>query len=268
MPDPKPKKETLLKRSESKKFKDDGSMPNDDIVMWIKGKKVGSLGNFIALSGKQKSRKTAYLGAVMGSAITGDEILGILCDLPAESPDVLHIDTEQSEYDYKMSIDRMKRLAKVKKLPKKVFNSYRFRDWNNTEIKDFIDEYLTEYASTGLVVIDGITDLVVDFNSIDECKRLTDWLKGLTEHHKVLVICIIHRSKSANFSIGHLGSFIERAAQSALEVLLGTPGEKVVNRNISTLQAEYMRSDAEFSAVSIQYSTSAQTWVEIDNTKE
>jgi len=108
-----------------------------------------------------------------------------------------------------------------------------------------------------------VIDLVTDFNSIEECKVLIDWLKHITENYHILFVCIIHRSKSQNFSIGHLGSFIDRFAQSALEVFLGSPNEKEPNRNISSIRSEYMRSDGDFEPISITYDPGKQTWKQI-----
>lgn len=65
-------------------------------------------------------------------------------------------------------------------------------------------------AAADLVVIDGIADLVKDFNKSDECADMAEALGDIAERYGVAIIGIIHENKGDGNAKGHAGSQISQ----------------------------------------------------------
>jgi hypothetical protein len=83
-------------------------------------------------------------------------------------------------------------------------------------------------------------------NDIIEVKEVLDFIKKLLTDNDVALIMIVHQSKTTNFTIGHLGSFLDRFAQTVLEVV------KIENGN-SEIKSVMMRSDSDFKPYEFYY---------------
>ena len=85
-------------------------------------------------------------------------------------------------------------------------------------------------------------------------RSITDILRDVTEQKKIGIVCVIHQSKSTNYTIGHLGSFADRYSQSVMEVVRDQDAQ------ISTLKGVYLRSAGSFEPVNIQYDVNELVW--------
>lgn len=230
--------------------KDKDQQPdNSKFVLFANGKRVGSIGNFVAITGKPKTRKTAFANAILSSAIIGGEQLGFGVRLPANKKNIVLIDTEQDSNDILYNLARLKNQLQIQSLNKyKNFKVYAANVLHSTDIVKLVNGILSEDKNIGLLVIDGLLDLIDDMNDIKESKYICQQLKQWAINNGMLIVGILHQSKSTGFSIGHLGSFIDRKAQAVLSV------EKEKDDSVSTCSANLMRSDAPFNPISIQYS--------------
>lgn len=217
-------------------------------VLFCGGKKVGSTGNFVTITGKPKTRKTAFAHAILSSAIGGGERLGFGVRLPKDKTDIVLIDTEQDKTDILNSLQRLKRQAGLSDFKKcKQFKVYSVNTMQPESIIKFIGKLLSENKKIGFVCIDGLLDLINDMNDIRESRTLLHQLKMWAVNYDTFFLTILHQSKSSGFSIGHLGSFCDRKAQAVLSV------EKNKDESTSTINATMMRSDANFNDITIQY---------------
>jgi hypothetical protein len=212
--------------------------PDDNILVSIQGKNILSEGNILTISGKPKSRKSVIAHSILSSAIANVPVLGIECNLP-NNAEVVLIDTEQSTNDLSRSLQRLKQMAHLESFPNKL-KVYTFRTLNSEKIKIAIPKILTDNPNVRLLIIDGGLDLISNMNDIVEVKETIDWFKSLLVNFSVGIVTIVHQSKSSNFTIGHLGSFLDRFSQSVIEV------SKLENGN-SQIKSQYMRSDSDFS---------------------
>jgi hypothetical protein len=209
-------------------------------------------GNYITISGKPKAGKSAFISGAIAAALTGQNHLGFQITMPVGRNKLIHIDTEQGEYEYYQSVEMIKKLTSFKELPNN-FESYRLRGIKAEQIRKAI-EHLAHIEQAGILIIDGLLDTIIDFNDIHECRMITDLLRDITEKQKIGIICIIHQSKSNNFTIGHLGSFADRYSQSVLEVVRDDDNQ------ISSLKPVFLRSSAKFLPVGIQFNQNEQIW--------
>jgi archaellum biogenesis ATPase FlaH len=221
------------------------------VIIDIQGKTILTKGNYCTISGKPKAGKSAYIAGIIAGAITGKNMLGINTRIDA-GKNIVHLDTEQGEYEYYQHINQVKQIAGINTIPGNLL-SYRLRGIKAEQIRQALT-HIAEDKKTGLIIIDGLLDTIIDFNDLHECRMITDILRDTTERNKIGIVCIIHQSKSTNYTIGHLGSFADRFSQSVIEVV---KGEK---EPVSTMQPVLLRSAPGFEPIHIQYHLSNQCW--------
>lgn len=215
----------------------------ENILISIQGKNVLSNKNVCVISGKPKSRKSVIAHSILGAAISQRTILGIECNLNDKDKVVL-IDTEQNHNDLYRSLMRMKQLCSLDNLPTNLL-IYSVRQLDPTKIKILIRLICTD-SSVKLVIVDGALDLIFNMNDVIEVKETIDWIKSMLTDFDIGFVFILHQSKTTNFTIGHLGSFMDRFAQTVLEVVKKESGN-------SEIKSQMMRSDSDFESYEIYW---------------
>jgi hypothetical protein len=240
----KKKSETEVLHPKEQEFNSDNylfdlsnDIPQEQIVVSIQGKNVGSIGNAVVITGKPKSRKSVIAHAMIGAALSDSACLGIECNVPDDG-DVVLIDTEQSKYDLYKSLNRMKSLCSFEDMPTKL-KVFSFRQLNADNIKVCISQILLKNNRIRMMIIDGGLDLINNMNDVEESKATIDFIKKILSDYQIVLVMILHQSKSTNFTIGHFGSFMDRFAQSNIEVIKDENGN-------SKIKSQMMRSDADF----------------------
>lgn len=223
-------------------FKDQ-KPPNEVLCITINDKKIGSLGNIVTIQGKPKSRKTVFITGMIASFISGFPVYNMACTLP-DGCRMAWIDTEQSKYDLYKCVQFVKKETEYKKLPDTI-SVYQNRPLNPAENRLFLQKLVASDAKLKIIFIDGLLDFVNDMNNIEECTGLIQEIQQLIFNRDILIITVLHENKGSNFSLGHLGSFLERKSQSVLRVEKTAAG--------STLEPVYLRSDQDFTPVQIYW---------------
>lgn len=235
--------------------------PREEVVFRIDFQTIGSLGDYALLTGRPKAGKTKYLSGAIASALSREEIFGMHIKLPDGKRRVVHFDTEQGRRSHFNVLSLARQLMNADELPD-YFKSYHCRQDGPAQIIAMVDYYLTQYPDTGLVFLDGLLDCIESFNDEKHSKALVNWLKKITEANNVLLIGVLHRSLSADKSIGHLGSSADRAAQSVLIV------EKNKETRQYLLKAEYLRDADDFKPIAIYYNKQMSIWEQTDYIEE
>jgi hypothetical protein len=229
---------------------EDTEPENEINALYVNSKLVGSLGNIITITGKPKSRKTTFLHSFIASFLSGKIIFNSEAIRP-DGVNIALIDTEQSKSDLFKGIKRIKGMAGIKKLPS-YFKVYQNRPLQSYENRQFLQRVVLEDAKLKIIFIDGMLDFVADMNNIEEASDLLFLLQKICFENNILIICILHENKASNYTLGHVGSFLERKSQSLLRVEKNEAG--------STLSSVYMRSDEDFYPISIYYNYNSESY--------
>ena len=202
-------------------------------VLKIGGVPVGTLGNFSASIGKAKSKKTFNVSAMVAAALSGKEVLNYTTDFPEGKDRILYIDTEQSQ-NHCMIV--MHRIMKLAELPANEdcgrFYFLALRKFNPKERLAIIDDAISQIEGLGLVVIDGIRDLVYDINSPSEATCVISKLMQWTDEHQIHLHTILHQNKSDENARGHIGTEMSvefrkrRARKSTTRLRLSSKSKK------------------------------------------
>ncbi len=252
------KKETdYAELLQKRKYDPNKEPPAEQVLFIIESKNIGAVQNFVTITGMQKSGKTTFLSAMVAAALTNNEQLGMRLRLPELKRRVSYWDTEQGDYDFFKTMDKIRAFCGTDKVPQNL-DAYNLREDEPQDIMWMIKKYLELHKDCGIIVIDGILDLIESFNDEAESKRLVNTLKKITKESGVLAILTLHKGKTTNNTLGHLGSMADRAAQSVLFV------EKNKERNTFILKADYLRSADDFTPIEIYFNNGAHRWEQTD----
>jgi hypothetical protein len=220
-------------------FNPNFELPKENILISIQNKKVLTERNITIISGKPKSRKSVVAHSIIMAATSGHPVLGIECNIN-KIDDVILIDTEQNKHDLHTSLCRMKSLVNLDLFPVNL-KVYSFRELNAEQIKQSIELMLNQNSKIKLIVIDGMLDLIFNMNDVIEVKHTIDFIKRLLTNFPISIVGVLHQSRATNFTIGHIGAFMDRFAQSIIDVTKLEDGSSEIKSNM-------MRSDADFKA--------------------
>lgn len=213
-------------------------------ILTIDNKTIATEGNFITISGQPKSRKTTFAFFMIASGLLQKPIFNIELNLLADEKIIL-IDTEQSIFDFARQIKILKFTLKCKKLPIN-FSAYLFRQYEPEQIIEAIT-VIMERDRPKILILDNLTELVINPNDIPESKKIIQFLKRITAQYNCCIITLLHNSKSTNNTLGNLGSYADRGAQSTLRATIDK------ETDIFTLEPVFMRSDAYFKPINVFY---------------
>lgn len=235
----------------------DTDIKQPEPIITINGKTIATEGNFITINGLPKSRKTTFSFFFLAAALRKKSIFGIDVKLK-DNEKALFIDTEQSVYDFSRQVKTLKYLIKSKTLPPN-FDAYLFRKYEPNEILASTYELIKEQRPK-IVFLDNLTELVVNPNDMQESKVVIQWLKRVTSEFNCIIVCLLHLSKNNLQSLGNLGSYADRGAQTVLKVTLDKETQT------STLEASLMRSDAFFEPITVFYNEDTKQYDQTETT--
>lgn len=226
-----------MKRFEHYTYNDTIIPDAQEVAIKVDGKIWNTYGNVSCFTGKPKSRKSTFGIGVLLAHQTGKEIFNISVNPEGKA---IYIDTEQMHFDFYHSLQRIKGYAGIDHLDEEKYTAYLFRMLDSHEILDNIELILMSDKDIKLLILDSITDLVDDINNIIEAKELVNRFKKWS-NYGISIVTLLHLSKSNGFSLGHIGSAMERFSQS-LSIISKDPE----NPYQSTCSSMYMRSDIDF----------------------
>jgi KaiC/GvpD/RAD55 family RecA-like ATPase len=180
-------------------------------------------GGIHAITGQAGNGKTMTLAQFMAAILCGEygELRYELSDV-IPHPKVLYIDTEMEEANTIAVKNRVMTLCErpinedsddfvvimLREVPetaddkgKKTSSS--MNRWRMTL------KAIYEYKPTA-VFIDGLLDVVADFNDNKECQEIIYKCMQVASHYNISVWCIVHQNPGGEKLVGHLGSFLER----------------------------------------------------------
>jgi hypothetical protein len=219
---------------------------------------IGTAGNFVAITGLPKAGKSTFVSALISSHILTSPVFTFSLKTYPGKFKIAVFDTEQSPYDFNRTVNRIERFTKFERPTIfKFLDAYLTREDNSNDILKLISTYLKNTPECGVLIIDGILDLIDNMNDEGASKRLIRILKRWGKKYDILIITILHLGKKDNSSIGHIGSASDRYAQSTLIV------EKT-KEGTFTCGAKFLRSARDFQTIEIKYSDQHKNFIQIN----
>ena len=220
-----PVQETFIERKKREyAINPDVDYPDPEYVIEIGGTPTLPKGNLIALSAKWKNGKT-FLCDVLTAVFLGSERFAGCRTLVSQGK-VSFYDTEQAETDtsrIRKVIDAMTPEGRHHD-----YDVYCLRPLNidrTSEDSDEITRYefisqTIAYDKPDLVIIDGIADLLYNYNDVIESQRLVNRLAALANEHNCAIVVVMHQNKGLHDKNmkGHLGTMLNQKCSDVFSV--------------------------------------------------
>lgn len=174
--------------------------------------------DLFAIKAKSKQGKS-QAATVLLSGVLGDESLGITISEPYKTR-AIYFDTEQASYNTIMVGHRVHHLLGWKEESNNArFRAYNMREWNWEDKMPFIEYVISSFKPT-LVIIDGIADLLLNFNDVEKSAVCILNLMQIASKFGCAVGCVLHENKSKddNNMKGHLGTLLLQKASDIFEI--------------------------------------------------
>ena len=215
----------------------DKEVPPPPVAIYIGDSPACTFGNFSASIGKPKGKKTFNRSGMTAAAMTNSTILNYRGNMPSDQNGILYFDTEQSKYHTFRVFKRIARLAHRSNAEiKQRIKYFALRKYSVEDRIGMIDHKIRNTPAVGLVIIDGIRDLMLDINNPREATLIVNYLMKWTEEYNLHIHTIIHQNKSDENARGHIGTEINNKSETVLRV------EKDKNDDaISSVEAVYIR---------------------------
>ena len=181
---------------------------------------ICTYGNFSFIQAPPKSMKTFFV-SLLGSAFCnpkGKYTKGM--NSFRNNKHFVHFDTEQGEWHSQRVFKRIQWMNKGLNLD--FYHTFALRKVSYNSRIDFIEYYLDcmreEGKEIGLVVIDGVADLVSDANNLEESSAIVQRIMTWTSIYNCHIVTVIHSNNGSDKPTGHLGSFLEKKAETQIQL--------------------------------------------------
>jgi hypothetical protein len=228
-------------------------------ILWVDDCAIATFGNFSASTGKAKSKKTFNVSAMVAAAMTNGTVLKYRATLPEGKRKILYFDTEQSCmhcYNVMERIFRLSGLPVDKDDDRLTFVG--LREYTPSLRLSLIDYTLRSREGFGLVIIDGLRDLMYDINNPREATDVMTMLMAWTSRYNLHIHCVLHLNKGDNNTRGHIGTELDNKAETVL--VISKSKEK---KEVSEVMPMHMR-DKEFEAFAFHVDENALPALEED----
>lgn len=182
---------------------------------------IGTLGNFSVSTGKAKAKKTFNVSAIVAAALVNGQVLEYQASFPESKRTILYFDTEQSPYHCQLVMQRILRLAKlpIDREPEHLKFSHLRAIADPNDRRGIIRYAIYHMPNVGLVVIDGIRDLMLDINNSTEATKLVGDLMQWTSEQNIHIQTVLHLNKGDDNARGHIGTELNNKAETVLQIM-------------------------------------------------
>ena len=184
------------------------------------GVPFANLGELHVITGKSGNGKTSFMSMLMAAILRGS-YGGLKYELSEEIPHpvILYIDTEQGKDDSIAIKNRICTLAGIDYT--KSNNQFWFLRQRDVETAEQRwKQILKAFWQTqpNIVFIDGMLDIVKDYNNQEECQPLIRKFMKIATRYNASIWCVLHENPTFEKMVGTLGSVLERKVTEAFAI--------------------------------------------------
>jgi len=183
-----------------------------EFTLYKNGIGFAPLGNIMAICAEMKMGKS-WLMQQLACAVLRGEFMGLQCDM--ENTSVLFFDTEQDKYDTQMVMRRIQYInGWAFELDNPRLHVFSMRDIPEVEgDTETITQKRLRAIKTAIAIyrptvvfIDGVRDLIDDFNDLAASARLVQELMSITSRYRCCIWSVLHVNPNSDKMRGHLGT--------------------------------------------------------------
>jgi hypothetical protein len=182
---------------------------------------IGTYGNFSFVQAPPKSKKTFFVSLLASVYLSGGNNFGGKIKGHREGRCLMHFDTEQGHWHAQRVFKRVQDMSNTKEVG--CYHTYALRTIGYKERLQFIEHCLEQNkGKNGLVIIDGIADLVSDVNNLEESNLCVQKIMQLSAKYDCHIVTVIHSNFGSDKPTGHLGSFLEKKTENQIQLEINT----------------------------------------------
>lgn len=183
------------------------------------GTPFANRGELHIVTGKSGHGKTAFMSQVMATLLCGKFGNMQYEGEPPHMPVVLYIDTEQGRDDTIAIKNRVCSLAGIPfDQPCERFKVARLRDTVAAADRWKQILKLAFEIRPDVMFIDGLLDIVEDYNEQKECTPIIRELMIMATHYDMSTWCVLHENPTSEKMVGSLGSIAQRKVTEVFAV--------------------------------------------------
>jgi hypothetical protein len=233
------KKKTLLEL-EKYRIKHTDKIAAPDVVLSVGGQIVATRKNIFGITGKAKVGKSFLMTLINGAVLQKGE-LGVLSSfLPKGKDKIAYIDTEQSDFHVSLMMGRIKDMVDEYKMDN--LRMYAFDAVPTAKRYEYVETIVNELEGVGLVIIDGIADLVKTVNDEIIACDMADTLRRWASVNDIAIGYVLHQNPSDNSKMrGHLGTVLMNKSETVIQITSSKENEAV--KLVETTQTRNRKPD-------------------------
>ena len=238
--------ENLGKQIETRRFDIHNQPPIQPARYRVAGVPICTTGNLSAITAGIKSGKSSWIAAMVAAVMPAGQSMVDCLGITSTNPErlaLIHIDTEQSIGDHWQLVNRSVKRAGLDEPPQWLM-SYAFKGFTAHQLREalnlVIDEAKVRHGGIHSVILDGTADFVLDVNDPSETNPFIASLETLAVVNNCPIVNVIHFNPNSDKTRGHLGSQLERKAETNLR--LDKDGETITVWSDKNRQAPILKS--------------------------
>jgi hypothetical protein len=180
-------------------------------------------GNITTVTGQSGAKKSFFVSAIAGAWINPNKLVlnRIKVTAPNDKKRVLYFDTEQSRGDVKELQNRIIQIAGFENLTAENLDlllCYSIKAMSPKERHEFINRAIQYENEIGLVIIDGVKDLMTSVNNEEQTSVIiTDLLKW-SEEKNIHICSVLHENPSSEKMRGHIGTELINKCETVVSI--------------------------------------------------
>ena len=215
-------------------------IPLPDTVLSFGGQVVSTRKNIFGITGKAKVGKSFLMTLINGAVLKKGETGVLASYLPKGKDRILYIDTEQSDYHVSLVVKRIKDIAEENKMDNLLM--YAFDSVPTQSRYDYTEFLIENTPNIGLVIIDGIADLVKTVNDEIIACDMADTLRRWATVNDIAIGYVLHQNPSDNAKMrGHLGTVLMNKSETVIQISSSKEDESV--KLVETTQTRNKKPD-------------------------
>ena len=211
-----------------------------DTVLSFGGQVVSTRKNIFGITGKAKVGKSFLMTLINGAVLKKGETGVLASYLPKGKDRILYIDTEQSDYHVSLVVKRIKDIAEENRMDNLLM--YAFDSVPTQSRYDYTEFLIENTPNIGLVIIDGIADLVKTVNDEIIACDMVDTLRRWATVNDIAIGYVLHQNPSDNAKMrGHLGTVLMNKSETVIQISSSKEDESV--KLVETTQTRNKKPD-------------------------
>ena len=180
---------------------------------------IGTDGNFSFVQAFPKVGKSFLMSLIVSAYQSGSNKYTGIIKGHRKGRKIIHFDTEQGKFHVSKLARRPLMMNNLKNDDN--YHIYALRSMNHQERIEFIDYILFdlfEGKEIGLIILDGIADMVSDVNNMEQSNFIVQKVMTWTSRLSCHLMTVLHQNFGSDKPTGNLGSALEKKAETQIKL--------------------------------------------------